>query len=113
MDKNGSSFNEWTRNHVWFRAHYQRLSRSYDGQNVCVYKRRVVDHDRDLRSLMRRVRGRYPQEEVLVEFVSRKKLEFILPNLVARSLTVPVQNRATATALFNSQSPGRIASDVS
>jgi len=53
------------------------------------------------------------QEEVLVEFVSRKKLEFILPNFVARSPTVPVQNRATAAALFNSQNPGIILSDVS
>src|SRR6266700_1791534 len=89
------------------------FARRYDGQNVCVYKHRVVDHDRDLRSLMRRVRGRFPQEEVLVEFVSRKKLEFILPNFVARSPTVPVQNRATTTALFNSQNPGIILSDVS
>ena len=89
------------------------FARKYDGQNVCVYKRRVVDHDRDLRRLMKRVRGRFPQEKVLVEFASRRKLEFILPNVVARSLTVPVQNRATAMALFNSQSPRRIVSDVS
>jgi len=113
MEKNGSAFEEWNDQLRWFMDHYQGLARKYDGQNVCVYKRRVVDHDRDLRSLMKRVRGRFPQEKVLVEFASRRKLEFILPNVVARSLTVPVQNRATAMALFNSQSPRRIVSDVS
>ncbi len=113
LETNGSAFDKWSDQLRWFMDHYQSLARRYDGQNVCVYKHRVVDHDRDLRSLMRRVRRRFPQEEVLVEFVSRKKLEFILPNFVARSPTVPVQNRATATALFNSQNPGIILSDVS
>jgi hypothetical protein len=78
MEKNGSAFEERNDQLRWFMDHYQGLARKYDGQNVCVYKRRVVDHDRDLRRLMRRVRERFPQEKVLVEFVSRKKLEFIL-----------------------------------
>jgi hypothetical protein len=78
MEKNGSAFEEWSDQLQWFMNHYQSLARRYDGQNVCVYKHTVVDHDRNLRMLMRRVRRRFPQERVLVEFVSRKKLEFIL-----------------------------------
>ena len=113
MEKNGSAFEEWNDQLRWFMDHYQGLARKYDGQNVCVYKRRVVDHDRDLRRLMKRVRGRFPQEKILVEFVSHKKLEFILPNFGARSVTLPVQNGTTATALFNSHNPGRTVSDVS
>src|SRR6266571_8524315 len=65
MEKNGSAFEEWNDQLRWFMDHYQGLARKYDGQNVCVYKRRVVDHDRDLRRLMKRVRGRFPQEKGL------------------------------------------------
>jgi hypothetical protein len=43
MEKNGPSFDEWTRNHVWFRAQYQRLARNYDRQNIAFYQGRVVD----------------------------------------------------------------------
>lgn len=42
MEKNGSSFDEWSENHRWFRSNYQKLARKYDGQNVCIYKRQVV-----------------------------------------------------------------------
>ncbi len=74
----GSSFEEWSRNDRWFRANYGRLARRYDGENVCIYKRRVVDHDRDFERLMRRVEKKLPMEKTLVEYVSRRKLEFIL-----------------------------------
>jgi hypothetical protein len=78
MEKNGSAFEESNDQLRWFMTHYQSLARKYDGENICVYKHRVVDHDRDLGKLMRRVRRRVPQDRALVEFVSRKKLEFIL-----------------------------------
>ncbi len=103
MEKNGSAFEEWSDQHRWFRHHYRSLARRYDGQNVCVYKHRVVDHDRDLRRLIRRVRERFPQEKVLVEFVSRKKLKFILGGFPARSPSAPFRAQVTAAALFNSQ----------
>ncbi len=78
MEKNGSSFNEWTRNHAWFRSHYQRLARSYDRQNIAVYKARVVDHDKSLTRLLNRVRKSYPGDRVVVEYVSRRKREQML-----------------------------------
>ena len=78
LQKNGSSFNEWTRNHVWFRTHYQRLARSYDRQNIAVYKAKVVDHDRNLTRLLSRVKKNYPEDRVVVEYVSRRKRELIL-----------------------------------
>ncbi len=77
-EKTGSSFEEWSGNDRWFRVNYQRLARRYDGQNVCVYRHRVVDHDKDFERLMKRVERKFPVERVLVEYVSRKKLEFIL-----------------------------------
>ena len=78
MDKNGSSFNEWTRNHVWFRTHYRQLARSYDRQNIAVYKGRVVDHDKNLTKLLNRVKKSYPEDRVVVEYVSLGKRELIL-----------------------------------
>ncbi len=78
MEKNGSSFNEWTKNHVWFRTHYQRLSLSYDGQNIAVYKGRVVDRDKNLTKLLNRVKNNHPEDRVVVEYVSRGKRKLIL-----------------------------------
>ncbi len=78
MEKNDSSFNEWTRNHVWFRAHYQRLARSYDRQNIAVYQTRVVDHDKNLTRLLNRVKKGYPEDRIVVEYVSRGKRELVL-----------------------------------
>jgi len=78
MLKNGSSFSEWTGNHVWFRAHYQRLAQKYDMQNVAVYRRKVVDHDKSLTRLLGRVRRTYPVDRVVVEYVSRRKRELVL-----------------------------------
>jgi len=78
LEKNGSSFNEWTRNHVWLRSHYQRLARSYDRQNIAVYQAKVVDHDKNLTRLLNRVKKNYPEDRVVVEYVSRRKRELIL-----------------------------------
>ncbi len=38
----------------------------------------VVDHDEDFERLMKRIEKRLPIERVLVEYISRKRLEFIL-----------------------------------
>ncbi len=79
MEKNGSSFNEWTSNHVWFRTYYQRLARSYDQQNIAVYQGRVVDHDKNLTRLLTRVKKKnHPEDRVVVEYVSRRKRQLIL-----------------------------------
>ena len=78
--KNGNSFAEWSENLRWFREHYRQLARKYDRRNVCVYKGEVVDYDSDLRRLVRRIRGKYPSDRVLVEYVSRKKLEMTFIN---------------------------------
>ncbi len=78
MEKNGSSFNEWTRNHVWYRTHCQRLARNYDRQNIAVYHCRVVDHDKNLSRLLNRIKKIYPRDRVVVEYASRKKRELIL-----------------------------------
>lgn len=81
MEKNDFSPNEWTRNHVWFRSHYQHLARSYDRQTIAIYQAKVVDHDKNLARLLKRVKKNYPEDRVVVEYVSRGKRELMVSNL--------------------------------
>jgi hypothetical protein len=54
------------------------LARSYDRQNIAVYQAKVVDHDKNLTRLLNRVKKNYPEDKVVVEYVSRGKRELIL-----------------------------------
>lgn len=71
-------FDEQEQNWEWFKKNYSRLVRKFNGQYVTVFERRVVDHDNDLGRLVRRVRGKFPFDRVLVEFVSKEKVVLIL-----------------------------------
>jgi len=54
------------------------LVRRFDGEYVAVFEREVVDHDKDLGRLARRVRDKFPFERVLVEYVSKEKAVLVL-----------------------------------
>ena len=69
---------EQDKNWSWFMEHYEELAERFDGEFVAIYQQRVVDHDKNLRSLMKRIRKKYPLSRVLVEFVSKEKLALIL-----------------------------------
>ena len=71
-------FDEYERNWSWFIEHYEELVERFDGEFVAVYQQRVVDHDEDIASLMKRIRKKCPLSQVLVEFVSKEKLAFII-----------------------------------
>jgi hypothetical protein len=71
-------FDENEKNWSWFMEHYEELVEKFDGEFVAIYQQRVVDHDKNLRSLMKRIRKKYPLSRVLVEFVSKEKLALIL-----------------------------------
>ncbi len=73
-----SSFDEWTDSHAWFRSNYARLAKRYDHQNVAVYRRKIVDHDPNLRRLLSRVTKSFPRDRVVVEYVTREKRELVL-----------------------------------
>ena len=62
----------------WFEEHYEELVKLYDGEFVAVFGRRVVDHDKTLRKLMKRIETAFPAEEVFVEYVTSRKLQFVL-----------------------------------
>ena len=71
-------FEEHEQNRAWFEKNYQELLTMFDGEYVAIYKREAVDHDKDLDELMKRVEAKYPIENVLVEYVTREKLELVL-----------------------------------
>lgn len=71
-------FDENEKNWSWFMEHYEELVEKFDGEFVAIYQQKVVDHDKNLRSLMKRIRKKYPLSRVLVEFVSKEKLALIL-----------------------------------
>ncbi|MGC8912199.1 MAG: DUF5678 domain-containing protein [Thermoproteota archaeon] len=45
---------------------------------LTIYRQEVVNHDREISALMKRVREKDPEKHVLVEFVSREKLTLTL-----------------------------------
>jgi hypothetical protein len=71
-------FDEHDKNWSWFEEHYDKLVEKFDGEFVAVHEQRVVDHDRELSVLMKRIEARYPADRVFVDFVSSKKLTLIL-----------------------------------
>jgi len=71
-------FDKQEENWGWFRRNYSRLVGRFDGEHVAVFECKVVDHDKDLRRLARRVKEKFPFERVLVEFVSREKVVLVL-----------------------------------
>jgi hypothetical protein len=52
--------------------------KKFDGEFVAIYRQRVVDHDRELSALMKRVEAKYLVDRMFVDFVSSEKLTLIL-----------------------------------
>ena len=65
----------------WIQKRYDNLAEKYTDEHVAVLDESVIDHDRDLRRLMGRIRLKYPevQDRVAIEFVSPEEIELILP----------------------------------
>ena len=66
------------KNRKWFEGSYATLVDKYDREFVAVYEERVVDSDKDLDSLVRRVTAKHPSEMVLIEYVTKEKIQLIL-----------------------------------
>ena len=71
-------FEKYDENARWFEERYDELVKVYDGEFVAVSGNRVVDHDRSIRSLMKRIQTKVPVEEVFVDYVTSRKLQFVL-----------------------------------
>ena len=71
-------FDEHDRNWSWFRQHYEELVKKFDGEFVALYEQKIIDHDKELNVLIKRIKAKYPEERVFVDFVSSEKLMLIL-----------------------------------
>ena len=71
-------FDEHDKNWSWFKEHYDKLVKKFDGEFVAIYEQEVINHDKELSALMKRVKAKYPVQRVFVDFVSSEKLTLIL-----------------------------------
>jgi len=72
-------FDEQERNREWFEENYEDLVKRYDGMFIAVCKEKVVEFSGDPAELRRKILARGLRlSGVMVEYVSRKPLEFIL-----------------------------------
>jgi hypothetical protein len=71
-------FDEHDKNWSWFEEHYNELVKKFDGEFVAIHDQRVVDHDKELSVLMKRIKSKHPADRVFVDFVSSEKLTLIL-----------------------------------
>ena len=78
MSEHVALFKEHDENWSWFEKHYNDLVERFDGEFVAIYKQRVVDHDKKISTLMKRIEPRYPPDHVFAEYVSHEKLTMIL-----------------------------------
>ena len=78
MSKLTTLFEEHDKNWSWFEKHYDELVEKFDGEFVAVYEQKVVDHDKELNALMKRIKSKYSADRIFVDFVSSEKLTLIL-----------------------------------
>jgi hypothetical protein len=72
-------FEEHERNSEWFKKNYRQLIERYDGMFVAIHKQEVAAFDEDPGKLREKIlaKGLRPMD-VMVEYVSKRPLEFIL-----------------------------------
>jgi len=71
-------FDVQERNWEWLKKNYSSPVSKFSGEYAAVFERKIVDHDKDLGRLARRVREKYPFNRVLVEYVSKEKVVLVL-----------------------------------
>ena len=64
----------------WLETHYEELKGEFEEEWVAIYKKRVMDHDRNLESLVERLKAKYPEDfrNFVIEFLTGEKVELIL-----------------------------------
>jgi len=74
------TLSKYEENSRWIRERYDELKKRFVGEWVAVLEGKIVDHDKDLKSLVKRLRGKYPDryEQIAVEYIAVKEIELIL-----------------------------------
>ena len=71
-------FIEDEKNKEWFQKNYKKLIQKYDDHYVAIYKQKIIDFDRNLDNLLKRIEKKIPKEHVLIEFVTSQRLGFAI-----------------------------------
>jgi hypothetical protein len=70
---------EFGEDYEWFLKSRNRLLSKYASKWVAIHKKKVLDFDSELTSLLKRLRNKgFKPEQLLIEFLSREPLEAIL-----------------------------------
>lgn len=71
---------KYGKNSKWIDEHYDELKQRYDGFFVAAYNGKIVDFDKDVAKLGRRLRKKFKNAytEIAVEYISKKELDIIV-----------------------------------
>jgi hypothetical protein len=60
---------------IWLDQHYDKFKKQYPDQFVAVYGKTLIDHGKNLDSLLRRLRKKYGNEtgDIVVEFIPKEE----------------------------------------
>jgi len=67
-------------NAKWLSSHYEELKKRFEDEWIAVLNKTVVDHDRELDRLVKRLRKKYSEayNEIAVDYVTAKEIDLIL-----------------------------------
>ena len=66
-------------NFEYFHDQYEKLKEEFPDEYVAINEKRVVDHDKDLKALIVRLRDKWPDlGAFVIEYVSTAKVQLIL-----------------------------------
>lgn len=64
---------------AWFQKNYAQLKRKYRGEYVAVKNHEIVDHDKDAKTLLKRLKKKFGDlGSLVVEYISERKVEYVL-----------------------------------
>ncbi len=71
---------KYEENTKWISKHSEKLKRRFRDEWVAVHDGAVIDHDKELNKLVKRLRNKYPEDynKIAVEYVTTKEIELIL-----------------------------------
>jgi hypothetical protein len=80
MDSEIEVLSEFKRNNRWISENYHNLKKQYNNQWVAVLNNAVIDHDPDLKKLVKRLKAERLKvyNQIAVEYVTSEELDFIL-----------------------------------
>ncbi len=71
---------DFQRNNRWISENYNNLKKQYNNQWIAVLNNTVVDHDPDLKKLVKRLKTQHSEvySQIAVEYVSSEESDLIL-----------------------------------